>query len=125
MRTKNVLFVCSQNVCRSVTGELVFRNYHPDLWVRSCGTDTSAVVPINRQLVRWADLAVCFEQEHARAVALWSWRNEVEPKVVTLELKDEYNPMDPELVAILKARMPQFLDPLISSTPAARRPGNE
>lgn len=113
---KHVLFVCSQNVCRSVTGELVFRNYHPDLWVRSCGTESSATIPINPALLRWADLVVCFESEHKAVVALCIFHHEIEdpPKVIVLGLKDEYSPNDPELVAILKARMPAFLDPLVN-----------
>jgi predicted protein tyrosine phosphatase len=88
----------------------VFRAYHPDLWVRSCGSDSSATIPVNKWLLEWADLVVCFEKEHVDAVNEFDHDKEI----VCLGIKDNYCPNDPELVVILKARMPQFIDPLLA-----------
>lgn len=106
---RHVLFVCSQNHCRSVTAELVFRNYHPEIWVRSCGIDSSATVPFSTALGMWADLIICFEQMHVKAVKDEIGDLHDDDNIVCLGIPDSYNAMDPELVAMLKARVPEFL----------------
>lgn len=106
MKMLNVLFVCSQNVCRSVTGELYFRAYHPQVWVRSCGSDRSATVPINKWLCVWANVIFCFEMEHK--IATMGYDHDAE--VILLNVPNNYVPNDPDLIRILDARVKPILD---------------
>ena len=59
----NVLFLCSQNLMRSPTAEALFRE-HPDLDVRSAGTDFDARTALSRDLIEWADLVFVMETRH-------------------------------------------------------------
>lgn len=118
---KNVLFVCSANICRSVAAELMFRAFHPDIWVRSCGTEPSAIVPMNKHLLLWSDMIICMEDEHAKAVlsyfSEYIQEHDGVPPIMTLGIRDIYMPNDPELVMLLRARVPQFLTMLLKPNP--------
>jgi len=120
---KNVLFVCSQNICRSPTAELLFRSFHTDIWARSCGTEPSATVPMNKQLLLWADMIICMEDEHAKDVlkyfSEYIQEHDGVPPIMVLGIKDIYMPNDPELVMLLKAQVPALLD--VVMRPTARR----
>lgn len=122
---KNVLFVCSQNICRSPTAEILFRAYHEKIWVRSCGTETSATIPMNRHLLLWADMIICMETVHSEAVmkffSEYIQDHDGFPPIITLGIKDIYILMDPELSMILKARVPEFLTTLINQEMKERK----
>lgn len=114
---KNALFVCAQNICRSPTAEILFRSYHQDIWVRSCGIEPSATVPMNKQLLLWADMIICMEAAHSTAIlkffSEYIQDHDGTPPIITLGIRDIYMPMDQELQTLLKARVPAFLDTLI------------
>ncbi|MFC6800957.1 hypothetical protein ACFQDE_03715 [Deinococcus caeni] len=58
-----MLFVCAQNRLRSPTAESIFRDV--DGWeVASAGTNRDPEVPVSRDLLEWADVAVCMEKRH-------------------------------------------------------------
>ena len=103
-----VLFVCTANRLRSPTAEAVFAD-RPGLEVRSAGLDARAVRPLTAELVAWADRLIVMERSHREAIrkryrtALGSRR------VIVLDIPDEFEFMQEELVALLKARVPKFL----------------
>ena len=62
-RPLRVVFICTQNKLRSPTAEAVFRSL--DGWdVTSAGTNRDAETPVSRDLLEWADVAVCMEKRH-------------------------------------------------------------
>ncbi|WP_180970131.1 low molecular weight protein tyrosine phosphatase family protein [Deinococcus planocerae] len=107
-RPLRVLFVCTRNRLRSPTAEALFRT-HPGWEVASAGTARDANTPLTRDLLEWADVAVCMEKGH---------RDWIRPKIkgalsddrlLTLGIPDEYEFMDPDLVTLLERLVPPRL----------------
>ena len=98
-----VLFVCSRNQWRSPTAETVFRK-DAGLSVRSAGTSRAARRTITVADIRWADMILVMEDKH-RARLRAQFRNELRYKTMhTLDIPDLYRYMDPDLIAILRAK---------------------
>ncbi|MBX3100207.1 MAG: low molecular weight protein tyrosine phosphatase family protein [Salinibacterium sp.] len=104
----NVLFVCSRNRLRSPTAELVFSG-HPGIETDSAGLAPDADVQLDRDQVRWADLIVVMEKRHRSALNRRFGRLLAGTRVVCLDIPDNYEFMQPELIAILERRMAQYL----------------
>jgi predicted protein tyrosine phosphatase len=100
----NVLFVCSRNRLRSPTAEAVFAS-HPDLEVLSAGTNHDADVPISGDLIEWADVVIVMERTHRNRMTK-KFRSALKGKrILVLDIRDDYEFMDPRLVDILKRRV--------------------
>jgi predicted protein tyrosine phosphatase len=107
---KNVLFVCSQNRLRSPTAEQVFAD-HPSIETLSAGTNNDADTPLSGELISWADLIFVMERTHRNKLQK-RFRSALHGKhIVVLDIPDEYEFMEPALVALLKTRMARFLPP--------------
>lgn len=96
-----VLFVCLQNRLRSPTAEKVFTTY-PHLEVKSAGIDKESRVPVDRELLEWADLVFVMEKRqrniiHKKFKAIYDTK-----RIICLYIPDEYDYMDPLLVELLK-----------------------
>lgn len=105
---RNVLFVCSQNRLRSPTVEQVFSS-HPDIEVDSAGTNNDAINPLTNELVEWADIIFVMEKAHRSKVqkrfrALLGSR-----RLITLDIPDDFEFMDPIPVRLLEARVNRHL----------------
>jgi len=96
----HVLFVCSRNQWRSPTAEQVWRR-QPGISVRSAGTSRNARRTVSADDLQWADIVFVMEEKHkSRLVA--SFRSLLQSKrLVVLDIPDEYQYMDPELIALL------------------------
>jgi predicted protein tyrosine phosphatase len=99
-----VLFVCSRNRRRSLTAEMVFRA--ASSWqVRSAGTEDGARIKVTPGLLGWADVIVVMEKRHKERL-LQKFPDEMAQKTcVCLFIADDYEYMEPALVAELKARV--------------------
>lgn len=107
LKMKNALFVCSQNKLRSPTAEQIFSGRR-DIEVSSAGTNNDAENPLSRELVEWADIIFVMEKVHKRKVQA-RFRAALNGKrVVCLDIPDDYDFMQPELVAILKHKLSRF-----------------
>ena len=104
----NLLFVCSENRLRSPTGEEVFSQYE-GVNAIGCGTNADAETPLSGDLIEWADAILVMEKTH---------RNKVEKKykdllkgkkLACLDIPDNYERMQPELVRLLKNKVPRFV----------------
>jgi predicted protein tyrosine phosphatase len=104
----NVLFVCSRNQWRSPTAEQMFRR-DARLAVRSAGTASSARHVVSAADIAWADAIVVMESEHKRRLRASFTRLLDHKPIHVLEIPDEYNYMDPELVALLEELVPAAL----------------
>jgi predicted protein tyrosine phosphatase len=103
-----VLFLCSQNRLRSRTAETVFSD-HKGLVVRSAGTLPNAHVRVTEALVAWADCILGMEREHVEYVRAHFEGAAAGKPLVALEIPDDYDYMQPELVALLEAKVAPHL----------------
>ena len=107
-RVRTVLFVCSQNKLRSPTAEQVFSRRN-DLEVDSAGTNHDAETPLTAEAIAWADMIFVMEKAH-RAKLQRRFRAALGGKrVICLHIPDDFNFMQPELVAILEEKVGRHL----------------
>ncbi len=107
--TKNVLFLCSKNKWRSPTAEKVFSD-SVFLNVRSRGTSRSARRKVTQSDIKWADIILVMEEKHKERLCADFPGDTKFREVNVLDIADDYKYMDPELVDILKACVPSFLN---------------
>jgi len=99
-----VLFVCSRNRLRSPTAERVFAQAS-GVEALSAGTAPDADVRVSLDLIEWADLLVCMERRHAKALQRDFGRHLAGVEIKTLSIPDDYAFMDPALVDVLRQRL--------------------
>lgn len=105
-RPLRIVFVCTQNKLRSLTAEAIFRDVGG--WeVASAGTDRNAANVLTRDLLEWADVAVCMEKRHAEFIRQ-KFRGALQGDcILTLGIPDDYEFMDAELVRLLQKLVPK------------------
>ncbi|RWE47904.1 low molecular weight protein tyrosine phosphatase family protein [Mesorhizobium sp.] len=106
---KKILFVCSQNRLRSPTAEQVYSTRR-DIEVASAGTNYDADTPLTYELVAWADVIFVMEKTHRTKLQKKFKDSLKAAKVICLDIPDDYEFMDPELIALLKGRVSRYLD---------------
>ena len=103
VRTK-VLFVCSRNRRRSLTAETIFKDV-PAWEVRSAGTEDGARIKVTAGHLGWADVVVVMEKRHKERLRQ-KYAEVLEGKpCVCLFIADDYDFMDAELMALLRAKV--------------------
>ena len=105
---RNVLFICSQNRLRSPTAEQVFANW-PGIEASSAGLNHDAENPVTPELVQWADLIFVMERAHRSKLSAKFKPYLGNARVICLDIPDDYEFMDPDLVRLLKAKVPRHL----------------
>ena len=105
---KTVLFVCSQNRLRSPTAEQIFSS-RTDIEVSSAGLDDSCGNPVTPELVECADIIFVMERSHRNKLQKRFKPHLKRARVIVLNIPDDYEFMDPLLVRLLEARVPQHL----------------
>ena len=108
-KKQKILFLCNQNRLRSPTAEAVFRE-NPTLEVKSAGVDKDASVSVNLELLEWADIIFVMEKRQRNIIHKKFkdiYRNK---RIVCLYIPDDYEYMDPDLVQLLKMRLPQYVE---------------
>lgn len=98
----NLLFVCTANMERSPTAEMVFKDV-PGWTVKSAGTSPDATIPITRELITWADRVVVMESKHMEKITELS--RMAFRKTLVLGIKDIYYRCSPTLVGLLIMKM--------------------
>jgi predicted protein tyrosine phosphatase len=102
------LFLCSRNRLRSPTAEAIFSG-DPGLEVISAGINPDADNRVSADEVEWADVIFVMEANHRRKLNKM-FRSILQGKrIVVLGIPDDFAYMDPNLVAILRGRVPQHL----------------
>jgi len=96
------LFVCSAGLLRSPTGTAIAIQKGKN--ARSCGSHVSyALIPISANLIYWAD-KICFvsKKNYERTLKVFDCDQdlcyEIEDKKIVLDIKDQYEYMQPELI---------------------------
>jgi predicted protein tyrosine phosphatase len=105
---QKILFICSQNKLRSPTAEQIFSET-PGLDVLSAGTNNDAITPLTSELVEWADKIFVMENMHREKIRKRFKSSLNGKKIICLGIPDDFSYMDPELIAILKKKVPPFL----------------
>lgn len=104
----NVLFVCSMNRWRSRTAEKVYAK-NQLVNARSRGTSRKAVQTLGIADLQWADVIMVMEDKHRQQLLAWFPRELQHAEVHTLHIPDDYQAMDPDLIAIIR----ESVDPLL------------
>jgi len=106
------LFVDNEGVIRSATAQAVANK--AGINARAAGADyTQALVPISLQLANWAQKIIFLDQDSYDKAAELFQGNEYDwasatGKSVVLDITDTYFYMDPQLVNILKEKLPEL-----------------
>ena len=104
----NLLFICSANRLRSPTAERIFSAY-PGIQAIGAGTSSSAKTPVSWRLIEWADIVLVMEKHHQDEVAR-TYKDVLKEKLlVCLDIPDHYEFMEPELINLLKERVPEYV----------------
>jgi len=105
----NVLFVCTKNLSRSPTAEVIYKN-HPGISVKSAGTEPSAGTDLTGELITWSDITFVMEKKHEQSM-LATFPVETDHKqIVVLDIPDEYKFMDAALVEKIKTKVSEYID---------------
>jgi predicted protein tyrosine phosphatase len=111
-RYKRVLAICSAGLLRSPTTALVLSQPPFSYNTRSAGIDSYALIPVDKVLLHWADEIVCVEQSitdklRDRPGVLG---DEIESKIVTLDIPDQYPYRSDVLQLIIKEQYTKYLE---------------
>lgn len=102
---RRVLCVCSANMLRSPTMQVVFSAEPFNYNTRSAGIYEFALVKVDEDLLQWADEIVCAEAEHFNYIMRrLESLNAKDKTVVNLAIPDTYAYRDPELVRLITQR---------------------
>lgn len=104
----NVLFLCSRNRLRSPTAEHLFASLE-GVRVASAGLAKDAETVLSSELLAWADLIFVMERVHRRKLTEKFRVHLRGRRIICLDIPDNYEFMDPELVALLNARVAPHL----------------
>jgi predicted protein tyrosine phosphatase len=75
----------------------------------SAGTNHDAEEPLNAELIEWADSIFVMERTHRNKVQSKFRAQLKDKRLVVLDIPDDFEFMDPALVALLKSRMRRWL----------------
>ena len=104
----NVLFICTQNRLRSPTAEQVFADW-PHVETSSAGLGNEAGNPVSPELLQWAELIFVMEKAHRIKLSSKFKKFLGGKRVICLDIPDDYEYMDPNLIALLRKKVTPFL----------------
>ena len=99
MNGKKLLFICSMARLRSKTA---YNLYGGDYG----GTDSNADKPITPDMIEQADVIYCMEMHH-RSKLRRKFKG-ISHKIKVLNIPDEYDCMEPRLVALLEDKLGKY-----------------
>ena len=103
-----VLFVCTSNRLRSPTAEMLFTGW-PGLEVSSAGLDAAATRVVDEGVIAAADVIFVMERHHRDKIRKRFRAVLGQRPVYVLGIRDVYERDQPELIALLKERVPALL----------------
>jgi predicted protein tyrosine phosphatase len=104
MENLKLLFVCGKNLLRSPTAEAIFCEYE-GLEVDSAGVDRDAETPLGIEAIQWADIIFVMEKTHLRKLRAKFQPELHNKRIICLDILDNYEYMQPELVALLDKKV--------------------
>ncbi len=107
---RRLLFVCSHNRARSPTAAWVFSQL-PDTEAKSAGLSEYAVNRLTPELIAWAEVVFVMERAQKSKLIKQFGTAVAGRRIVVLGIRDEYECMDPGLVAMLEAKSAPWRSP--------------
>jgi predicted protein tyrosine phosphatase len=108
-RRERILFLCTANVDRSPTAADLYAG-DPRYEVRSAGLAPFARVPVDRELLNWADRVFVMDEKREGHRTLLRVRfPDVSRQVVDLDVEDLWRRGHPQLVRLLRRRLKPHL----------------
>jgi predicted protein tyrosine phosphatase len=101
---QKILFVCARNHIRSLTAEKMYAG-SPVYDVKSRGVAKDARVRLTKRDIGWADVIFVMEKKHKQRITQDHTEAIEMKKIVCLFVDDIYEPMEPDLVAVLRERL--------------------
>jgi len=77
--------------------------------VASAGLNSDADTPVTPESLEWADVIFVMEKSHRNKLSEKFRAHLNGKRIICLNIPDEFQFMDPGLVKLLKARVPQYL----------------
>lgn len=100
--------MCDQNRLRSPTAEAVFRD-DPRVEARSAGVREGAVTPVTAESLDWADVIFVMQRSQRNLIRKRFPEVYARKRIVCLYIDDDYDHMDPALIALLTARVEPYV----------------
>jgi predicted protein tyrosine phosphatase len=97
-----ILFVCGRNQWRSPTAERIYKD-DPRVSVRSAGVSGRSKHAVSAADLEWADLVLVMERHYVPRIRSDFGATLELPPIQSLDIPDEFNAMDPELVALIRS----------------------
>ncbi|AWM41689.1 hypothetical protein GobsT_72240 [Gemmata obscuriglobus] len=104
----NALFVCEGNRHRSPTAARLYANT-PGLKTKSAGLSSLARVELTEELLAWADTIFVMERRLEKLIRRRFALEVGDKPLVCLAIPDDYQFMQPELLAVLSERLTPHL----------------
>ena len=105
-----LLFICAKNRLRSPTAEQLFADW-PGVETASAGVNHDADTPVCPELLGWADLVLVMQRVHRSKLTSKFKAHLANKRVLCLDIPDDYEFMDPALIALLNTKVQRFLPP--------------
>lgn len=106
---KKLLFICTANMDRSPTAELMFKD-SPGYEAKSAGTSETAFRHINQELIDWADVIFVMNENTDKHLTYLKNNFKLEgKKLVDLDIPDIYRRQNQSLTEILKVKLSEYL----------------
>jgi predicted protein tyrosine phosphatase len=102
------LFICTQNCLRSPTAEQIFASW-PSVDTDSAGLGNDATTPLSSEQIEWATIIFVMEKAHRNRLSTKFRRFLNGKRIICLDIPDDYDFMQPELIALLEAKASKFL----------------
>ncbi len=104
---KKILFICTANKIRSLTAEKMYKNDSRFI-VKSAGTDISANICINRNILEWSDYIFVMEKKHRNIIRAKFPDLYKTKRIICLYIPDEYDYMEEELMILINNKIENF-----------------
>ncbi len=98
-----MLVICGRNKKRSRTAEYIYKN-DARFSIRSAGISSKSEKLVTENDLLWADIVFVMETGYGARIA-GQFRHLELPRIVNLNIPDDYEFMDEELVELLKERI--------------------
>lgn len=102
-----LLFICARNRLRSPTAETLL-NQVDGITAISAGINHDAETPLSGDLIEWADRIYVMENGHKKKISRQFATLLKDKPVRNLAIPDNYQFMDPALIARLKSKLPEY-----------------
>lgn len=81
----------------------------PGVEAMSAGLNNDATTPLSADMIEWAHVIVVMEKTHKNKLTK-KFHSQVKTKrIVVLGIPDEYDYMQPELIQLLKTKVPMYV----------------